>query len=184
MKFKAFSAAILLTLAVSGCSTQPLTFNQLGDFTTYPLNTNTFRVSYIANDNITYTAAQNIVLVKAAQTTVLNGYQYFTIVGGPSAVHDKPQRTVTYPYGTWGSYGWGGPGWWGPGPGWGDPFYGMPQVVTTGPAEIAYNIQCYHNAHDAPANAYNASMILETLGQRYGVLPTGQVLSAFPVNKN
>lgn len=52
----------------------------------------------------------------------------------------------------------------------------MPQTITTGPAEIAYNIECYKNESDAPAKAYNARLILQSIGAQYGVTPTGQIL--------
>ncbi|CAI3933173.1 unnamed protein product [Commensalibacter communis] len=191
MKFFSFLPALAVVVAISGCASDtPLPFNQLGDFSAYPLNKQTFRISYTANDNISYAAAQNITLIKAAQTTIQNGYQYFIVMNSSSNVHKKPQREVTYAGGGYGGGYWGGgPGFWGPGawgpgawgpPVWNDPFYGVPQVVTTGPAEIAYNIECFANEQTAPQNAYNATLILTTIGQKYGVSPTGQVIIQQP----
>lgn len=180
MKLIPASIALALVMTMSGCAlapTQPLTFNQLGEFSAYPLSKESFRIAYKARDSISYSQAQNITLVKAAQTAVLNGYQYFVILNGPTTVNRKPQTEVVYPNAGWGPGPWG---WGGMGPGWSDPFYGMPQTITTGPAEIAYNIECYKNESDAPAKAYNASLILQSIGAQYGVTPTGQVLMPQP----
>ncbi|ALH95790.1 hypothetical protein AOY20_09750 [Acinetobacter equi] len=179
------SIALALVMTMSGCAlapTQPLTFNQLGEFSAYPLSKESFRIAYKARDSISYSQAQNITLVKAAQTAVLNGYQYFTILNGPTTVNRKPQTEVVYPNAGWAPGPWGPMG--GMGPGWSDPFYGMPQTVTTGPAEIAYNIECYKNEQDAPTKAYDARLILQSIGSQYGVTPTGQVLTPqAPVSK-
>lgn len=190
MKAFKFLPALAIAVTIAGCApSTPLSFNQLGDFNAYPLNKQTYRISYVANDNIGYTAAQNITLVKAAQTTIQSGYQYFIVMNSSSNVHRQPQKEVTYSGDYGGGYWGGGPGWWGPGawgpgawgpPVWNDPFYGVPQVVTTGPAEIAYNIECFPNEQSAPKNAYNASLILQTIGQKYGVSPTGQVIIQQP----
>lgn len=180
------SIALALLLSMSGCAltpSKPLSFNQLGEFSAYPLSEQDFRISYKARDSISYSQAQNITLVKAAQTAVLNGFQYFTILNGPTTVHRKPQTEEVYP-----NEGWGpGPGAWGPGGGWGpggwgpsDPFYGMPQTIRTGTSEIAYNIECYKTKANAPAKAYDAQLILQSIGAQYGVTPTGQVLPPQP----
>lgn len=186
MKAFHFLPTLVMAVAIVGCSpSAPLSFNQLGEFSAYPLNKQTYRISYTANDNISYSAAQNITLIKAAQTTVQNGYHYFIVMNNSGSVHNKPQKEIAYTDGFGGGYWGGAPGSWGPsgpwGPvGWNDPFYGVPQVVTTGPAEIAYNIVCFPNEQTAPKNAYNASLILQTIGQKYGVSPTGQVIIQQP----
>ena len=52
------------------CTQQTKTFDQLGQFSAYPLNAQTFRISFQANPNMSYGAAEEITLVKSAQTTV------------------------------------------------------------------------------------------------------------------
>lgn len=75
---------IALTLAttalLSGCATtpsKPLTFDQLGQYSTTPLNANTYRISFQARPNMSFGTAEEITLLKAAQTTVQNGFQFF-----------------------------------------------------------------------------------------------------------
>lgn len=173
---KCVPASLLLALmfSISGCAlspSKPLSFDQLGQFSAYQLSNQSFRISYKARDGISYAQAQNIALVKAAQTTVLNGDQYFMILNGPTTVNQRPKTEVVYP-----NVGWGmAPGPWGWGPGWGDPFYAMPQTINTSSAEIAYNIECYKEGQ-APEKAYDARLILKSIGAQYGVTATGQVL--------
>lgn len=164
-----------IILTSLGCVNQPLTYDQLGKFSAYPLNKNMYRISYVANDNINYSEAQNIILIKASQTTLQNGYQYFVIYNNPTSVYQKPQTTVTYSQNYW-DEGWNGNAWgWGGDPLWSN-YYSEPEIMTTTPAEIAYTIECFKNANKAPKNALNASLILQTLGIQYGVAPTGQIL--------
>lgn len=49
---------------------QTKTFDQLGQFSAYPLNAQTFRISFQADSNMSYGTAEEITLVKSAQTTV------------------------------------------------------------------------------------------------------------------
>ena len=53
----------------------------------------------------------------------------------------------------------------------------MPQVVTIDPVQVSYTIECYKDQKKAPNDAFDASLILQSLGQKYGLSPTGQVLA-------
>lgn len=67
---------LLVALAFTGCATipqQPKTFDQLGQFTAYPLNSKTYRIGFQAGQNLSYGTAEEITLLKAAQTTLKNG---------------------------------------------------------------------------------------------------------------
>ena len=163
------------SLLIGGCSTlsKPLTFNQLGQFTSIPLNSNTYRIGFQTNANMSYGTVQEITLLKAAQTTTQNGFEYFKVVNDPSNTVQQPARqTVVYPtpmyyppnfYHRYPGY-------------WSDPFYNMPQVINVEPAQIAYTIECFKNAKSAPKDAFEASLILKSIGPKYGLSPTGQVL--------
>lgn len=163
------------SLILGGCSTlsQPLTFNQLGQFTSIPLNNNIFRIGFQTNANISYGSAEEIALLKAAQTTVQNGFQYFKVMNDPSNTVQQPARQAVvyptpmyYPPNFYHRY----PGYWS------DPFYNMPQVINVEPAQVAYTIECFKDEKSAPQDAFDASLILKSLGPKYGVSATGEVL--------
>lgn len=175
---------LLLPLVASifmftGCATtprQPLTFEQLGTFNTYPLNAQTYRIAFEARPNMGFGTAEEITLVKAAQTTVQKGFRLFKVLDDPSNRNQQPPRqAVVYstpafqPYG----YGYGyrhHPAFWS------DPFYNMPRVVNLDPIQVSYTIEMYTDQNKAPQDAFDAYLILQSVGQKYGVSSTGQVL--------
>lgn len=170
------SLTLLAALSLSGCVSlpaQPRTFDQLGQFSTVPLNAQTYRIRFQGNANMNFGTAEEITLVKAAQTASLNGFQFFKVMDDPSnRTQQPPRKTVVYPNSTLYPYGYGlrrqGPFY--------DPFYDTPQVLTLDPVQVAYTITCFKNSKTAPSDAFDARLILQSLGQKYGVSPTGQVL--------
>lgn len=59
---------------------------------------------------------------------------------------------------------------------WPDPFYDYPQVINVDPIQVSYTIQCYKDQKSAPSDAFDARLILQSLGGKYGLSPGGQVL--------
>ncbi|ENV55269.1 CC0125/CC1285 family lipoprotein [Acinetobacter baylyi] len=180
---KSLSATILIaaTLAFTGCASlpqKPRTFDQLGQFASYPLNAQSFRISFKAAPNMSYGVAEEITLLKAAQTTVQNGFRYFKVLNDPSNLSQKPPRQAVvysspnfyYPYG----YHRRNPAFWP------DPFYDTPQVVNIDPVEVSYTISCFKNQQTAPSDAFDATLILRSLGHKYGLGPNGEVLIPQP----
>ncbi len=184
MKSLLMCMPVLIALTFAGCATvpkQPKTFDQLGQFTAYPLNNKSFRISFQAGNNLSYGTAEEITLLKAAQTTVKNGFRFFTVVDDPSNARIKEQRQAViypsrpyYPYGYYRRH----PAFWP------DPFYDMPQVVNLDPIQVSYTIECFKTQQQSP-DAFDAQLILQSLGQKYGLSPTGEVLQppASPQNK-
>lgn len=180
MNMLRFSLGLVAAIALSGCATtpkQPRTFDQLGSFASYPLNRSSYRISFQADSKTSYGTAEEITLLKAAQTTVLNGFRYFKVLDDPSNRTQKPPRQAViysspsyYPY----YYSRRHPMFWP------DPFYDVPQVVTLDPVEVSYSIECYKDAKTAPQDAFDAYLILQSLGQKYGLSPSGQVLTPTP----
>ncbi|OTG85045.1 CC0125/CC1285 family lipoprotein [Acinetobacter sp. ANC 4648] len=179
MKKVFIGLAMVAVLTISGCATtlsKPRTFDQLGQFSTYPLNAQTFRVSFKGNSNMSFGTAEEITLVKAAQTTLLNGFQFFKVMNDPSnRTQLPPRQAVVYPnQNFYYPYNYGRHGAFYP------PFYDMPQVVTLDPVQVSYTIACFKDKKSAPNDAFDARLILQSLGQKYGVSPTGQVLQPQP----
>lgn len=174
MKKLCLSLGLMSILALTGCATtpsKPLTFNQLGQFNTVPLNAQSFRISFEARPNMSFHTAEEITLVKSAQTTLKNGYQFFKVLNDPSNRSQQPPRQAVvysppmyYPYGYGYRRGY-----------WHDPFYDTPQVVNVDPVQVSYSIECYKQ-NQAPKDAFDARLILQSLGNKYGLSPTGEVL--------
>lgn len=178
-------ALTLLTLALAGCAStpsKPRTFDQLGRFNTYPMNTQTYRISFEADPNMNYGVAEEITLVKAAQTTVKNGFRYFKVLDDPSNLTNKPPRqAVVYHSPSFYPYGYYPRGYYRRYPGyWPDPFYDTPQVVNIDPVQVSYTIECYKEKDKVPSDAFDAMLILKSLGQKYGLTSTGEVIQPQP----
>lgn len=169
----------LLLITASGCSTlQPQTFNQLGKFSTYQLNEQTFRVSVKTSPNMSYGTTQEITLVKAAQTAIQYGFTYFKILNDPSSNNQPPRQAIVYtaPPPMFRPYGFYGPR----SAFWNSPWDDSTQVVNIEPNEVAYSITCYKNTQSAPNDAFNATLILKSLGAKYGMAENGDILKPEP----
>lgn len=175
---KKYLALLVITsaAALSGCattSTKPVIFEQLGKYSTTPLNAQTYRLSFQARSNLSFSQAEEISLVNAAKTTLSQGFQMFKVLDDPSnRSQQAPRQAVVYntpmyyPYG----YGYGyRRGYWL------DPFYDTPRVVDVEPVQIAYTIECY-KTENAPKEAFDARLILQSLGAKYGLSATGEAL--------
>lgn len=175
MKKILISLTLVTMLTLSGCATtlsKPRTFDQLGQYTTTPLNDHSYRVSFQGSSNMSFGTAEEITLLKSAQVTLLNGFSYFKVQDDPSNRSQQPPRkAVVYPTPNYYPYGWGYRR-----PYWNDPFYDMPQVVTLDPVQVSYTIDCFKDKKSAPDDAFDARLILQSLGQKYGLSPTGQVI--------
>lgn len=180
IKVSMLGISMTAVLVLSGCATtpaQPRSFDQLGQFNTTPLNAQTFRVSFQGSSNMSYGTAEEITLLKSAQTTILKGFQHFKVIDDPSNRSQQPPRkAVVYPTPMMSPFGYGY--------GYGyrrhaafyDAYYDMPQLVNIDPVQVSYTIQCFKDQKSAPNDAFDARLILQSLGQKYGVTTTGQVL--------
>lgn len=179
---KIFIGLTMLTaLSLVGCATtprQPLTFDQLGQYSTVPLNDHSYRVSFLGNRNMSFGTAEEITLLKSAQIALNSGFTHFKVLNDPSnRTQQPPRQAVVYSSPNYYPYGWGyrrHPMMWN------DPFYDVPQVVTIDPVQVSYSIECYKDKKTAPQDAFDARLILQSLGQKYGLSPTGQILQPQP----
>lgn len=169
-------AGVTVLSACASIPSKPLRFDQLGQFETYPLNAHSYRVSFKTGRNISYGSAEEIALLKAAQITVQNGFQYFKVVNDPSNRSQQPPRqAVVYPAPMYHPYPYG---YRNRGMPFHDPFfYDTPQVVTLDPVEVAYTIECFKDKKTAPADAFDARLILQSLGQKYSLSASGEILN-------
>lgn len=176
MKHLILGLGLGLSLLLGGCATtpsKPLTFDQLGQYSVTPLNSQTYRISFQARPNMSFGTAEEITLVKAAQTTLQQSHTFFKVLDDPSNRSQQPPRqAVVYPPPSFYPYGYyrRHPAFWP------DPFYDYPQVINVDPIQVSYTIQCYKDQKSAPSDAFDARLILQSLGGKYGLSPGGQVL--------
>jgi hypothetical protein len=180
MKKSLCGIGMVALLTLSGCVTipsQPRTFDQLGNFSVTPLNNKTYRVGFQGSPNMSFGTAEEIALLKAAQTSAFQGYQYFKVLDDPSnRSQQRPRQAVVYPA-PMHPYGYGYRRF----PGYFDPYYNFPpQVVNVDPVQVSYTIECYKDKKTAPSDAFEAQLILQSLGPKYGLSATGQVLQPQP----
>lgn len=139
-RWRALLAPVTVALVVAACATatpyQPLgTRGASGGFTEQRIEQNRYRVVFAGNDYTSRQRVENYLLYRAAELTVANGYDGFTIVRRDTErdvdtrVYDSGLRSPYYGgmYGGWRPY-WryygGRYGWRGWDPWYGDPFWG------------------------------------------------------------
>ena len=171
------SMLFVATLGLGACATtpkKPLTFDQLGQFAAYPLNTQSYRISFQARPHLSYATAEEIALVKAAQTTLQNGFSHFKVLDDPSnRAQQPPRQAVVYSSPHYAPYGFYRRPYY-----WHDPFFDQPRIVNLDPVQVSYTIECYQSSNAQAKDAFDARLILQSLGQKYGLSPTGHVLTA------
>ncbi|MDO4223862.1 MAG: hypothetical protein Q4D05_07540 [Acinetobacter sp.] len=156
---------ILFTACATTGTRQPISFDQIGHFSSYPLNAQSYRVSYKAPSSMSYSMAEEVALIKAAQAALKQGYPFFKVLQDPSNQQATPRQAVVYPQPLYYPHGYRTSLW-------DDPFFNRPQIVQIDPTEVSYTIQLFKE--QAQANdAFDARLILQNLGAKYGVaVPT------------
>jgi hypothetical protein len=184
MNAKAFRARRALlalgsaaALALAGCATptpyQPLT-GSAGGYASQRIEPNRYRVFFAGNSMTSRDRVENYLLFRAAELTLENGYDSFTIVDRAT---DRNVETRVYPdpFPT-GPYGWWRPSWryygrYGGGYGWRswDPWYGGPfwansvDISTVQRFEATAEIVLERGAPQG-ARSFDARQVLQNLG--------------------
>ena len=130
------SCVLAASLTIAGCASapkQPLTFDQLGQFAAYPLNSQSYRISFQARPNLSYATAEEITLVKAAQTTLNQGFSHFKVLDDPSnRAQQAPRQAVVYSSSHYYPYGFYSR----------RPYYGMTHFLTNHASSILILFKC------------------------------------------
>lgn len=179
----AVSALLLATLGACATATpyQPNIRGQAvaGGFSEARLDTDRFRVTFAGNSLTSRETVEGYLLYRAAELTVAQGYDGFTVVERQT---DRDVRTYVEPdpfYRPWygPSYGFWRPAWryYGAGYGWRswDPFYGDPfwadrmDVRTVEKFEASAEIIMRKGAKPAgDTHAFDARAVMESIGPR------------------
>lgn len=175
--------AMLMVLLLNACSTIPKStaqHYQLGHFSAIPLNDKSYRIRLQNPAHVSQATAEEMTLVKSAQMTLEQGFSHFKVTNAP---HEQaPRQTVVYhqpsypPFYSpnYSRYYAGNPAYHSF---WNDPFFNPPStVVYTEPVDIVYHIEMYKE--NIPQDAFDAGLILQHLGQKYGISPSGKIISS------
>jgi hypothetical protein len=178
------AAALVLAAGLAACATptpyQPNVRGQAtsGGFSEVRLESNRFRVTFTGNSLTSRETVEGYLLYRAAELTVQNGFDWFTVVERDT---DKKSRTYVEPdplYHPWyGGYGFWRPYWryYGAGFGWRtwDPFWGDPfwadrvDVRTIDRFEATAEIVMHKGAKPADdPQAFDARAVMDNLRPR------------------
>lgn len=181
---RSLALTALLAVSLAACATptpyQPVIAGKVsaGGFSEQRIEANRFRVTFAGNSLTSRETVEGYLLFRAAELTVQNGYDWFSITDRDT---DKKTRTSVEPdpfYRPWyGSYGFWRPSWryYGGGFGWRgwDPFFGGPfwgdrvDIRTIEKYEASAEIIMQKGAKpEADANAFDARAVTENLKTR------------------
>jgi len=168
-------APLAAALAVAACATatpyQPLgTRGASGGFAEQRIEQNRYRVTFVGNDMTSRQRVENYLLFRAAELTVANGYDGFTIVRRDTErdvdtrVYDSGLRS---PYGYWrpswryygGRYGWRHWDPWYGGPFWGDTI----DVRTVERYEATAEIVMFRGNRPSDPSSFDARQVIGNL---------------------
>jgi hypothetical protein len=171
------AAALALSACVGATPYQPLgTRGSSGGFAEQRIEANRYRVTFVGNDYTSRARVENYLLFRAAELTVANGYDGFSIVRHDTdrnveqRVYDTGLRSPYYGYGglyggwrpSWryygGRYGWRSWDPWYGGPYWGDSF----DVRTVERYEATAEIVMFRGTRADPSS-FNARQVITNL---------------------
>lgn len=173
---------LLICIVLSACASSPKSSPQLHlntHFSTIPLNNQSYRIRLQAPTNMSQGTAEEMTLVKSAQLTVQQGYTHFKLLNDPNQ-QQTPRQTAIYQqpiylplYSPYYSRYHANPYFHSF---LDDPFFNPPTtVIYNEPIDIVYHIEIFKE--NIPNDAFDARLILQHLGQKYGVSSTGDIIS-------
>lgn len=163
------AAALALTACVTATPYQPLRGSG-GGFTEQRIEQNRYRVAFVGNDYTSRQRVENYLLYRAAELTLANGYDGFTIV---QRATDRDVDVRTSPGGFYGGGyypGWrpywryrGAYGWRHWDPWYGDPFWGDRMDVRTVSSYEANAEIVMFRGNRADASSFDARQVIANL---------------------
>lgn len=164
--------ALLLTACATATPYQPLGGSHTtGGYTSQKIENDRYRVTFQGNEFTSRERVENYLLYRAAELTVQQGFDGFTIADRATdrRVTTTVRRDPFYP----GPYGWWGPSWRYHGPwgwrGW-DPWYGDPfftstvDVSTIDRYEASAEIMMFRGTRPNDPRSFDAREVMRNLG--------------------
>lgn len=164
--------ALIVCLTVAACATQYQPRGLTGGFDETQLDRNVYRVSFKGNGFTSSERASDLVLLRCAELTLNDGYNYFAIVDAQQATKlstfTTPTQSVTTTNASGTAYQSG------------NTIYGsvngVSHTTTYGGETIVIakpsatnTIVMVHNRSDIPAMVYDAHFLYDSLRRKYGI---------------
>lgn len=153
----------VFVLFAQGCATSYQASGFSGGYSETQLDENVFRVTFRGNGYTRLERAADFTLLRSAELTLKNGFQYFAIIDANSDATHSSYSTPTTSNTTFNAYGSG------------NYVYGDATTITTGG-------QSYHISKPSSSNtivcfkekpeitfAYNAKLIYKSITEKYGI---------------
>ncbi|MCW3797220.1 hypothetical protein OMW55_05280 [Sphingomonas sp. BN140010] len=165
------ATALLLSACATSTPYQPLgSSHARGGYSDQRIDQDHYRVSFSGNDFTSRKEVENYLLLRAAQVTLQNGYDGFTLVSKQTDPTVRTEITEPFspgPYGYWGPswrYRLGGLGWrswspWGGGAFWADNL----DVNTVTSYEASAEIAFYRGAKPNSPVAFDARQVIASI---------------------
>ncbi len=175
MALRTVVAGSAIALMVAACSTAtpykaaPSEGSGATGYSSQRLDANHFRVSFAGNRLTARGTVENYLLYRAAELTVENGYDGFTLIERDTErrTETRVERVGLGAYGYWGPrwrYYRGGFGWYDWSPYYGDPFWSdRVNIQTVDRYEAFAEIAMFRGQQPDDSKAFNAREVLENL---------------------
>lgn len=156
--------AFLFAFVITGCASpyQPEGFG--GGFSETQLDTNVFRISFRGNGLTSTDRAEELALLRSAETTLNNGFTHFALVSNQTHETTGSFSTPTQSYTTANVTAYN------------NSAVGMAQTTTYGGQTFVYakprttnTIVCFKGKPNIQGLVYDAGFICNSIGQNYGV---------------
>lgn len=154
----------LICLFLAGCATPYQTQGLTGGFSETQLDQNVFRVSFRGNAYTSSERAADFTLLRSAELAIENGYGYFIIVDTEKYSQTGAYTTPTTSYTTGSVHGSG------------DYAHISATTTTSGGQTYFYSrprstntIILFNERPEVDAMVYDASFVVRSIRQRYGV---------------
>ena len=160
---KKFTAITILAIILQGCATSYQKNSFTGGYSETQLDKNVFNVSFRGNGYTGRERVADFTLLRSAELTLENGFQYFAIIDANSYTSNSTYTTPTTSQTTGSAYGSG------------NYAYGSATTTTTGGQ--TYNISkpsssntivCFKKKPET-VFTYNAKFIYKNIRKKYGI---------------
>ncbi len=155
----------LVVVALAGCATAYKPDGYGGGFSETRLDTSLFKVSFQGNGWTKPERAEDMALLRSAELTIRNGFNYFVVIDSQSRERQGSYTTPKQSYTTANATAYG------------NSAYGTAQTTTYGGQTVhtsrpttTITMACFKEKPEIQGIVYNARFLCDSLGQKYDAI--------------